>query len=324
MIIKQRGFNLIELMIALVIGLVLMVSITTMFVDTKVSASRSSAASELQQQAQLALQILMADVRSIGSWGEFSGESLTAISVPDSMAIGGCAIGSASGAAQTSFPETANWISTSAESANCVSSVDYTISTTSDALSIARIQGLIVSSAASAAVAALDGGNYYVAASPQTAKLFIGANAGAVTNIKNANVYPYIHHAYFVETSSSAAPRLKRFALQGGQMENDLVVENIERIRIEFGIDSDANGIADTYYGSNNANFSDDMWSNNQIVAARIFVLARATNMDATFITNDVYNLGTDRFDPPDDDHYRRFLLSTTVVIKNNVMAVAR
>jgi type IV pilus assembly protein PilW len=67
MIIKQLGFNLIDLMIALVIGLVLMVSITTMFVDTKVSANRSSAVSELQQQAQLALQILVADVRSIGS-----------------------------------------------------------------------------------------------------------------------------------------------------------------------------------------------------------------------------------------------------------------
>lgn len=321
MSVKQRGFNLIELMIALVIGLVLMVSITTMFVDTKVSANRSSAVSELQQQAQLALQILMADVRSIGSWGEFSGEPLTAISVPENMAIGGCAISSAPGEGATSLPEAANWVSTSAELANCD---DNAISTTSDALSIARIQGLTVSSAASAAVAALDAGNYYVAASPQTAKLFIGANAGAVTNIKNANVYPYIHHAYFVETSGNTAPRLNRYTLQGGQMVNDLVVENIERIRIEFGVDSDANGIADIYYASNNVNFSDDMWKNNQIVSARIYVLARATNMDATFNFTGDYDLGSDVFDPPDDDHYRRFLLSTTVVIKNNVMAVAR
>ncbi|WP_254795818.1 PilW family protein [Moritella viscosa] len=73
---KQAGFNLVELMIALVIGLVLMVSITTMFVDTKVSANRSSTVSNLQQQAQLALQVLVEDVRAIGSFAEFSGGGL--------------------------------------------------------------------------------------------------------------------------------------------------------------------------------------------------------------------------------------------------------
>lgn len=329
MSVKQRGFNLVELMIALVIGLVLMMSITTMFVDTKVSSNRSATVSNLQQQAQLALQILVEDVRNIGSWAEFTGESLKDINVPKNMAIGGCAIGPASDAETTSFPETANWISRAGRSENCVSEDEgYHFSATSDALLITRIQGRVVSSAPLAANGALVLTDYYVASSPETAKLFIGADANDVTNMTNANVYPYIRHAYFVESKDNAAPRLMRFSLQGDQMDNDLVVENIERIRIEFGIDDPnqqgvSDGIADRYEGSDN--IAPVMWNSNRIVAARIYVLARATNMDASFNNTWTYQLDSDGVDNNDytpGDNYRRFLLSTTVVIKNNVMGV--
>ncbi len=330
MTMKQAGFNLVELMIALVVGIVLMTSITTMFVDTKVSANRSSTVSSLQQQAQLALLVLVEDVRSIGSWAEFSGEPLADISTPDTLALDplNCSLFSnaASRTASTfSLPGLANWIEAASAGAfteaNCVNTADsYSMATNSDILSIARIQGNTV------AVADLKTNDYYLAVSPQQTELFNESAPNGATSIDNAEFYPYLHHTYFVETHATAGPRLTRFSRQGDALTNDLIVGNIEAFRIEFGVDTSfpRDGSADIYYLSTDNNFTADMWSNNQIVSARIYVLARATNPDQTFNNDANYNLRFTPFTPTDNDNYRRFLLSTTVVIRNNMMAVTR
>jgi len=327
MTVKQTGFNLVELMIALVVGIVLMTSITTMFVDTKVSANRSSTVSNLQQQAQLALQILMEDVRSIGSWAEFSGEPLADITTPDTLALDplSCSLFSNAASRATgtfSLPKLANWIEAASAGAfteaNCVAD-GYSMATNSDMLSIARIQGHIV------AVADMQTNDYYLAVSPQQTELFNGSAPNGATNIDNAEFYPYLHHTYFVETHDDG-PRLTRFSRQGSALINDLIVGNIEAFRIEFGVDTSAprDGRADSYYFSGDAEFTADMWSNNQLVSARIYVLARASNPDLTFNNDANYNERFTPFSPPNNDNYRRFLLSTTVVIRNNKMTVIR
>ncbi|QUM90870.1 PilW family protein [Moritella sp. 36] len=319
---KQAGFNLVELMIALVIGLVLMVSITTMFVDTKVSANRSSTVSNLQQQAQLALQVLVEDVRAIGSFAEFSGGGLADIQVPNNIAAGDCFVVPTAELAdppdpkQTTtenyhLPKFANWIlnSNEVDTANC-NQGGYSTSENSDVLSIARIRGVITPNP--------QANRYYVAISPMQAQLF----TGAAPSIANAEIYPYLHHTYFVQEHDSNSPRLSRFSFIDGDFTNDLVVNNIEQIRIDFGIDDDDDGRVDRYDESNNV--TTDMWSNSQIVSARIYVLARAKNKDLTLNNDEAFNDKFEPFSPPNNDNYRRFLLSTTVVIKNNMMAVTQ
>jgi len=318
MTVKQAGFNLVELMIALVIGLVLMVSITTMFVDTKVSANRSSTVSNLQQQAQLALQILVEDVRGIGSFAEFSGGGLTDIQSP-AIAAGDCNI------VPTVIPDTpprtttenyhvpkfANWIlkSNGVDTASC-NQVGYSAVENSDVLSIARIRGVINP--------VLNANSYYVAISPMQAQLF----TGVAPNIANAEIYPYIHNTYVVQNHATEGTRLNRFSLINGGFKSDLVVSNIEKLRIDFGVDTSGDGRANHYYESNNV--TTDMWSNSQIVSARIYVLARAKNRDLTLNNDETFNDKFEPFSPPNNDNYRRFLLSTTVVIKNNMMAVTQ
>ncbi|MDX2320259.1 MAG: PilW family protein [Moritella sp.] len=328
MTMKQAGFNLIELMIALVVGIVLMASITTMFVDTKLSANRSSTVSNLQQQAQLALQILVEDVRSIGSWAEFSGEAISDIKVPN-MVAGNCSIVPAVGVVNTGnahLPATANWV-LRANLANAIGvasinidnvclAPDHTISDDSDVISIARIRGSIT------AISDIESASYYVAISPQQAQLFKGDTPNSATNTDNVEIYPYLHHTYFVQSHETEGTRLSRFSFIDGVFTNDLVVGNIEKIRIDFGIDNNNDGRPDNYSISNNV--TDAMWVNNQIVAARIYVLARAKNKDVALNNNQAYNARFRPFTPTNNDNYRRFLLATTVVIKNNMMAVTQ
>ena len=310
MTVKQAGFNLVELMIAMVIGLVLMMSITTMFVDTKVSANRSSTVSSLQQQAQLALQILVEDVRGINSWAEFSGEGFTGVpsAVTAAIADGGCNMLPASVASSTSGISAGANVST----AGCLAT-GFTITDDSDVLFIARVRGTIIASGA-----VITNGNY-VAISPSQATSFKGST---LPNIENADIYPYIHHTYFTQNHASEGSRLSRFSFIDNAFVNDLVVNNIERIRINFGVDSNGDGRANRYIESRG--ITRLMWDSNQIVAARIYVLARAKNKDLTLNNNDDFNDRFMPFDPPNDDNYRRFLLSTTVVIINNMMAVTQ
>ena len=315
MTVKQAGFNLVELMIALVVGIVLMASITTMFVDTKVSANRSSTVANLQQQAQLALQVLVEDVRSIGSWAEFSGEPLQDINTPEKLALdsGSCSLfmtATSSATGTFSLPDRANWLA--AASAGTF--------TEADCMSLARIQGNTVT------VADMKSADYYLAVSPLQTQLFQASAPNGATNIDNAEFYPYLHHSYFVETHAKAGPRLTRFARQGDALINDLIVGNIEAFRIEFGVDTSSprDGRANAYYLSTDNNFTADMWNNNQLVSARIYVLARATNPDQRFNNDANYNLRFAPFTPTANDNYRRFLLSTTVLIRNNIMAVTR
>jgi len=322
---KQAGFNLVELMIALVIGLVLMVSITTMFVDTKVSANRSSTVSNLQQQAQLALQVLVEDVRAIGSFAEFSGEIIT--DVPN-IVPGKCNIVSTvTGAKSENYhhPEYANWIfsfkAASAASAAITANVitdapclekDHSMTEQSDVLSISRIRGAIIPTAS------VNAKSYHVAITPMQAKLF----TGVTPNIANAEIYPYLHHTYFVQAHATDGTKLSRFSFIDGNFSNDLVVSNIEQIRIDFGVDTNGDGRPESYLAS--SNITDLMWRTNQLVSARIYVLARAKNKDLTLNNNTEYNKRFSPFTPTNDDNYRRFLLSTTVVIKNNMMAVTQ
>lgn len=332
MTVKQAGFNLVELMIALVVGIVLMASITTMFVDTKVSANRSSTVANLQQQAQLALQVLVEDVRSIGSWAEFSGEPLQDINTPEKLALdsGSCSLfmtATSSATGTFSLPDRANWLAAASAGtfteADCIADSDnagYSMAVSSDVLSLARIQGNTVT------VADMKSADYYLAVSPLQTQLFQASALNGATNIDNAEFYPYLHHSYFVETHAKAGPRLTRFARQGDALINDLIVGNIEAFRIEFGVDTSSprDGRANAYYLSTDNNFTADMWNNNQLVSARIYVLARATNPDQRFNNDANYNLRFAPFTPTANDNYRRFLLSTTVLIRNNIMAVTR
>lgn len=327
MTMKQTGFNLVELMIALVVGIILMASITTMFVDTKVSANRSSSVANLQQQAQLALQVLVDDVRSIGSWAEFSGGALNDIETPN-IAGGNCSIIPTGGtvlAANAHLPATANWILSANVAAAGVANVNvdnncldanYAVTAGSDIVSIARILGSIT------AENDIKSDGYYVAISPQQAQLFRGDTPNGATNIENAEIYPYLHHTYIVQSHATDGTRLSRFSFINDVFINDLVVGDIEQIRIDFGIDSSGDGRVDNYSISNNV--TDVMWRNNQIVAARIYVLARAKNKDLTLNNDQAYNTRFQPFSPPNNDHYRRFLLTTTVVIPNNMMAVTQ
>lgn len=67
--LKQRGLSLIELMIAMVIGLVLMLGVTQVFLSTRQVYSNQEAISRIQETGRLAMEFIARDVRMAGFLG---------------------------------------------------------------------------------------------------------------------------------------------------------------------------------------------------------------------------------------------------------------
>jgi type IV pilus assembly protein PilW len=84
---KQRGLTLIELMIALVLGLILVAGIIQVFVSNKQTYRVTEAHSLLQDNARFALELLSRDVRSAGYSGCRAIENLNVITIADTPII---------------------------------------------------------------------------------------------------------------------------------------------------------------------------------------------------------------------------------------------
>lgn len=66
---RQQGFSLVELMTALLIGLLLMGGLSTMFVTTKRNYTAQDSMARLQENGRIALQILSREIRAAGYYG---------------------------------------------------------------------------------------------------------------------------------------------------------------------------------------------------------------------------------------------------------------
>ena len=66
---KQRGLTLIEIMIALVIGLIITAGIIQVFSSTRQSNRVHEAISRMQETGRMALEVLARDIRMADFWG---------------------------------------------------------------------------------------------------------------------------------------------------------------------------------------------------------------------------------------------------------------
>lgn len=80
---KQKGFTLIELMIALVLGLIITAGVIQVFLANKQTYRVTEAHSRLQDNARFALSILSKDIRSAGYTGCRSVENMNIVTIAD-------------------------------------------------------------------------------------------------------------------------------------------------------------------------------------------------------------------------------------------------
>ncbi|GIU45840.1 type IV minor pilin protein PilW [Shewanella sairae] len=320
---KVKGFSLVELMVAMGVGLFLTAGVFTMFIMSAANVTTTSQFNQLQENGRIALALIERDVSQLGFLGDLTGTALTLgtninidavpISASDDCIGGGVNNASFPTAVASNFRLLWGYESgVSAQSLTCLTNAR----TATDVLQIKRLSGPSIA-------LPNDANRYYLAANVQGGTLFSGDQPAPF--VINGRYWEYLHHIYYIE-DEAGIPTLKRRVLRKGGMNTsssfEQLVEGVENMRILYGFDSNGDNSADSFMPVQNV--TSLMWDNSltqRIVALRIFLLIRSIEDDSKYTNNNTYELG-DKIIVAPGDNFRRKVISTTLVLENPLMTV--
>ncbi len=275
---RQRGLSLVELMISMAIGLLLLAGITSLIVSQSASRDELEKSSRQIENGRYAMQLLKDDIELAGYYGDFSPASGVAVTVPTNP----CGITLSDWNANTPTVPVGifGYAPAAANPTPCTQVTNYQPNTA--VLVIERASTLAVS-----AVPAPTNGATYLQVSrcpldtPQT--FVIGTSgytmqktdcaagvAGTPADLRQfyVNLY-YISSCDICSPTPDNIPTLK--LVQNGAAPIPLV-EGIENMQFDYGIDTDTDGYPNIYTTTPTS------WPD--VVAVRVNLLAR--NNDST------------------------------------------
>lgn len=322
---RQQGFTLLELFVALSIGLFLFAGVMSVFVGLRTTSAETSSYGEMQENGRFAISLLTDDLMRVGFWGELSGDLNQSVlqNIGDVSMTSDCV---GEGINNGTFPGATGHFRviwgdtvTNKQLFGCSTIDNAKIGT--DVLQIKRV----ISSPTAAAD--IDGGRFYLRANGNYGEIFHGNEAAASRPvIENAQDWEYQHHIYYIEDDvrgNNTVPELHRAYLHikndsgsAGSMDSLNMVDGVEQMRIMFGIDNNNDGIVDSYLSDTQMTATQwDQHNSIKIIAAQIYILVRDINPDLNYENKNTYRLG-DR-SVTVDDNYRRMVFSSTVALNN-------
>ncbi|MGI5309107.1 PilW family protein [Rheinheimera sp. WS51] len=311
----NTGFTITELLIAMMLGLFLLMMILTAFSTLSRSAKQTQQLAQLQQNGQFMLGLLQNELQNVGFWGGKADVLLAStVSKPDAPSPDCHNEILDSG----SFPSLDNGFVTlyakavsSGAQLGCIPRALQD----SELLQIKRLIGQAHS------IDRLQSNRFYLETNWQHSR-FVSADSSGLNSAMD--YYPYQHLVFYVQRQSHEGEivpvlmrkRLIRNAEGEARMTTDSIIDGVERLHFEFGIDANLDGHID--YQQTTAQMTASQWQQltNRIVSIKFYVLLRAIQPDPHYSNDQVYQMGQQRFDAG-GDHYRRLLLSSTVYFHN-------
>jgi type IV pilus assembly protein PilW len=325
------GASIVELMVGIVLGMIIVAALALLFANTSASRTEIERASRQIENGRFAIDLLSDDLRLAGFYGE-----LSVMTIPAPMALPNpCSIAPADWAA--AIPVPLHGYDAGTTPPPCVTP---TVKPGTDVLVVRR---------ASSCEASIAG-----CAAPQVNEPFLqvarcGTQVASIANSYRlglqgmtvfdrqlrdcataAPVRKYLVHIYFISTDNgqgSPIPTLKRMELTGTGFNEVPLVEGIEQLNFEYGIDTDGDGQTNGYTADPNlyrpagCAACDPLsnWSN--VVAVRINLLARNIDPTPGYTDAKIYTLGLDAANAPvtyePRDSYKRHLFTTLVRLVN-------
>lgn len=314
------GFSLIELMIAMVLGLILLGAVVTLFSQTRTSFSQNEKMARIQEDGRFALETLSRDLSMAG----FLADLLTPSAVETEAGAGlgeDCGPVGASDwvlsqrdpitGTHTGLVQTDNAGSAAASAAHeCLAAAE--IHPGGDVVSIKRLRGGVI------APAALEAGKRYLRTNGTVGLMYQAPYPAApsMTVPPPSEDWEYAPTIYFLRNFARQAgdgiPTLCRKIIDPitNSLASDCLVEGVEDLQVQYGLDMDGNGAVDRY---SNAPAPDEYGS---IISARVSLLVRSLEPVTGYRNDKTYRLGNSPPYTPDDNFYRR-AFTTTVAIRN-------
>ncbi len=333
---RQQGLSLVELMVALTIGLVLTTGLVTMITNSNQGYRELSNASRQLENGRYAVQLLKESIQHAGFYGEYGDADtltvpaslpspcLTAVAdIDDTLPLHIQGYNAPATAASVSCLDNANHVA-----GTDILVVRRTTTSTTALGSLAEGKVYMQPRATSFVLDVADNG-------PDNPTTFNLTKRDGVTtaDIRDFRVEIYYVSPCNVHTGDTCTdssddgnpiPTLKRLLLStvGGAttMVTEPLVEGIENFQVEYGIDRSGNGIPNESAGGASdeyvvapATVAD--WMN--VVSARLYLLARNTEISPAYKNKKTYNLGLAGSIAAPGDAYKRHLFSSTVRLVN-------
>jgi Tfp pilus assembly protein PilW len=315
---NQAGFSIVELMVALLLSMTLGVAVVSVFTNNSHSFNQDENISRMQDDARFALREIAFEISMAGHYGELH---VPAIVTPDANLSIGVDCGPAgelnwmyrtveAGSGEThSITAIDNATNAQAVGAHSCFTAGEVLEGT-DIVSIKRVAG--------AESGALRAGGIYLRTNGTVGLLFRAPFPGAPSIAVAApradwEYRPSIYYIrQFANTPGDGIPTLCRKVLRGvgPGMTTECMATGIEDLQIEYGIDTSLDGHPNVYATAPSLT---DMQN---VVSARIFLLARTTDIDTRYTNDKTYSISNAPDYTPGDTFHRR-VFSTNVSIQN-------
>lgn len=321
------GVSLIELLVAITIGAILIFGATQVYVDSRNTYEVNETTARLQETARYALSVIEPDIRMANYWGLLK----------DAKLIGNQASQedpTSAGAPTNCGTNFGRDLVVNLEGTNN----SYGLTCTEYGAGAVESADTLTVRRAAIATSASEAGRLQICSTRVMGQLV--ADGAACTAAPNGQVNNLTVNAYYVSRDSvqrAGLPALRRHTLTASSsagpltpvFRDDEIIPGVEDLQIQFGVDpTGISGVASRYINP------DDLDSNDQVVAVRIWILVRAENPEVGFVDGTTYAYAdrddaatTDDLNAADaagkaykpEDGFRRLLVSRTVQIRNAI-----
>jgi len=327
---RFRGYTLIEVIIALGIGVGILAALAMMFSSNSGNQQELERSLRQMENARFAMDTLSEDAVHAGFFGDFNPNLVApapTYTSPDPCAVATNLQGwTVAAGVVTQLPRPIEGIAAGTavaclpnRRANTEALVVRRAETTGAILvASARTDNLYLQTAR----CSTEAGQVRAAASP-------GANPQGTFNLQdvgctggfNNAVRRLLQRTYYIATCNDCVnndniPTLKRVEMIDGARRTTSIAEGVENLQLEFGVDGNNDSIPDNVLTTGAMTAAD--WPN--VVSVRMHVLTRATQPTPGFVETRTFQLGPNVSLAPasfNNDGFKRTLLSTTMRLNN-------
>lgn len=337
-----RGLSLVELMVSIAIGMLIVASLALLFSNSSLSRGEAERTSQRIDNGRYALELLAQDLQNAGYFAEFDPRQLNLPSdKPDPCLTGSADLASALRLHVQGYDDVATNV------LSCISDVKAG----TDVVVVRRANGCVSGAAGCTAIASGDFAfqasscnsaselangsalNYFALASDLSALSRTKKDCTTVADIRR-----YLIRIYFIASNDKPGdgiPTLKRVEFTAGAWAAVSLVQGIENMQIEHGLDTNTDGSADVYTPSPDTYLSCSNLTNPtcaqqwaSVVTAKITLLSRNLEQSPGHSDTKVYTLGqfadgpsgasgSDKPVGPFNDAYKRNLYQQLIRFQN-------
>jgi len=333
---KQHGVSLVEILVSMALGLMLVNGVIRVFVGSKQSFSVIQDIGKTAEGGRLATAIVGKGIRMADHWGGIAASDVDTASATLTSTASATLTSEGSGDCDTAwiFNATTGLEGFDGTSAtpplNCISADSYVANT--DVLVVRYADG----QSAMPSDALDESTNYVRVVVGGSAEVFVGKDTPPTPDQMGTYNMPFVADVFFVRPCSikhesdgckDKTPTLTQLSLLGDAYIESPLIEGVEQLQFEYGVDTDGDKRLDNYLTATQIHAAGN-WDEVVSVRMSVVVLSQAgdNQVDASskefLLVGDMSTAGNGHTPDASNKTYRRRVYTRNIQVRNRVRSL--